>query len=459
MQIPRLTKSIFLDQFIYMQVVGVIIGLAFPHFLVWYGFPESEVLTWEFYLVTQIAGQMVGLLSFLMISMVIRPHLKQLALKMQDIAEGLQEKDFIDYSVKCHEQLCTMEVLSNDEIGVSASAYNQLLAALLSSHENEQVFNKFTKVMSQNLEVETLSEETINLLISATKIEAAAILLYKNGEIVVEATQGIFHPETLTEHTTVLDAINKGKAQRITLPKHIQLDGVLTQFTPTEVFIEPIEFKGTHLGVMVAATGSEMADERTNTTLHLFARSMGLALNNALIHSKFQRLAAYDGLTNVYNRRFGMARLKEDFGRATREQSALSVIMVDIDHFKKINDNYGHLVGDKAIILIASILKKTLRDGDIVVRYGGEEFLMILQGASTKDALDVSERIRHQVQDTIFTEGDQRIDITVSVGVCGFPEVQVPDEVMLIDKADQALYQAKQTGRNKVIAYGTALAA
>lgn len=454
MQIPRLTKSIFLDQFIYMQVVGVIIGLAFPHFLVWYGFPESEVLTWEFYLVTQIAGQMVGLLSFLMISMVIRPHLKQLAMKMQDIAEGLQEKDFIDYSVKCHEQLCTMEVLSNDEIGVSASAYNQLLAALLSSHENEQVFNKFTQVMSQNLEVETLSEETINLLVTATKIEAAAILLYKHGEIVVEASQGILHPETLTEHASVLDAVNKGKAQRITLPKHIHLDGVLTHFTPTEVFIEPIEFKGTHLGVMIAATGSEMADERTNTTLHLFARSMGLALNNALIHSKFQRLAAYDGLTNVYNRRFGMARLKEDFGRATREQSALSVVMVDIDHFKNINDNYGHLVGDKAIILIASILKKTLRDGDIVVRYGGEEFLMILQGASTKDALEVSERIRHQVQDTIFSEGSQQISITVSVGVCGFPEVQVPDEVMLIDKADQALYQAKQTGRNKVIAYG-----
>ncbi|WP_029406509.1 GGDEF domain-containing protein [Thiomicrorhabdus sp. Milos-T2] len=457
MQIPRLTKSIFLDQFLYMQMIGVIIGLSFPLILVGYGFPEREVLTWQFFLITQVAGQMVGLISYVMISMVIRPHLKQLAMKMQDIANSLQDKDFIDYSVKCHHQLCNMDVISNDEIGVSAHAYNQLLEALIDSHESEEVFNKFTKVMSANLEVSTLSEKTIELLVKSTKIEAAAILLFKHGEVKVEATQGILHPESLTEHSSILDAVVKGKAQRITLPKQIQLDGVLTHFTPSEVFVEPIEFKGSHLGVLVAATGAKTADDRTNSTLHLFARSMGLALNNALIHTKFQRLAAYDGLTNVYNRRFGMTRLKEDFARASREQSQLSVMMVDIDHFKKINDNYGHLVGDKAIRLIASILKNTLRDGDIVIRYGGEEFLMILQGANTKDALQVSEKIRHQVQDTIFSEGEQQISLTISVGVCGFPEIQVADEVMLIDKADQALYQAKQSGRNKAIAYGSSL--
>ncbi|WP_040727011.1 GGDEF domain-containing protein [Thiomicrorhabdus sp. Kp2] len=454
MHIPRLTKSIFLDQFIYMQLVGVVIGLAFPHFLVLYGFPSEEVLTWGFYLVTQIAGQMVGLMSFLIISMVIRPHLKQLSNKMQDIATGLHQKDFLDYSAKCHDDLCLMEVVSNDEIGVSAKAYNELLTALLAAHENEQVYNKFSMVMSENLEVQNLSSDVVDLIISATKIEAATILMFNNGDVNVEASRGIVNAESLSQHPAVLESIQKGKAQYINLPKHIQMDGVLTQFTPSEVFIEPIEFKGTHLGVMVAATGSEYADERTINTLHLFSRSMGLAFNNALIHSKFQRLAAYDGLTNVYNRRFGMARLKEDFGRALREKSALSVVMVDIDHFKNINDNYGHLVGDKAIILISSILKNILRDGDIVVRYGGEEFLMILQAANSKDAANVSERIRHQVQDTVFKDGEQQIPMTVSIGVCAYPEAEVIDEVQLIDKADQALYQAKQTGRNKVVQYG-----
>ncbi|MDX1353212.1 MAG: GGDEF domain-containing protein, partial [Thiomicrorhabdus sp.] len=324
MQITRLTKSIFLDQFIYMQLVGVGIGLAFPHFLVLYGFPPEEVLNWRFYLATQIAGQIVGLMSFFMISMVIRPHLKQLSHKMEEIAVGLKNKEFLDYSAKCHDDLCLMEVVSNDEIGVSANAYNELLTALLTAHENEKVFNKFSLVMSENLEVQNLSTDVVELIISATKIEAATILMFNNGEVNVEASQGIVHPESLAKNPAVLESIQKGKAQYINLPKHIQMDGVLTQFTPSEVFIEPIEFKGTHLGVMIAATGSEFADERTINTLHLFSRSMGLAFNNALIHSKFQRLAAYDGLTNVYNRRFGMARLKEDFGRALREKSALS---------------------------------------------------------------------------------------------------------------------------------------
>jgi len=454
MYIPRLTKSIFIDQFIYMQIVGVLIGLVFPNFLVFYGFPPEEVLTWQFYLVSLIAGQIVGLTSFLMISMVIRPHLKQLSQKMQDIATGLHEKDFLDYSAKCHDDLCLMKVESSDEIGVSANAYNELLTALLEAHDNEVVFNKFSLIMSENLEVQNLSEDVIDLLISATKIEAATILMFKNGEVNVEATRGIVDAESLSQHPIVLESIQKSKAQYINLPKHIQMDGVLTKFTPSEVFIEPIDFKGTHLGVMIAATGSEYADDRTTSTLHLFSRNIGLALNNALSHSKFQRLAAYDSLTNVYNRRFGMARLKEDFGRALREKTALSVVMVDIDHFKNVNDTYGHLVGDKAIIMISTILKNVLRDGDIVVRYGGEEFLMILQAANSKDAAIVCERIRHQVQDSLFRANDQQIQITVSIGVSAFPEIEVKDEIDLIDKADQALYQAKQTGRNKVVQYG-----
>jgi len=454
MRIPRLTKSIFLDQFLYMQMVGVIIGLSFPHFLVFYGFPEDDVLTFDFYIVTQIAGQTVGLISFLLITMVIRPHLKQLSHKMHDIANGLQEKDFLNYSEKCNQDLCKMDVISEDEIGVSANAYNQLLNALLESHESEKVFNQFSQVMSENLDSKALAEDAISLLINSTKIEAAAILIFRNGEVEVETSQGIFKPESLEDHQAVKEAIKSGKTSCITLPKNIQLDAVLTQFTPSEVFIQPIEFKGTHLGVMVAATGAEYADDRTELTLNLFTRSMGLALNNALIHSKFQRLAAYDALTNVYNRRFGMSRLREDFARAVREKSPISVIMVDIDHFKKINDNYGHLVGDKAIMILASIMKNSCREGDVVVRYGGEEFLMVLPGASSKDAVHLAERIRHQIMDTVFKEGEQQIDMAASLGVCGYPETSVSDEVALIDKADQALYQAKQNGRNQVVLAG-----
>ena len=453
MRIPRLTKSIFLDQFLFMQGVGVLIGLSFPYFLVWYGFDEGMVLHWDFFLATQIAGQSVGLLSFLLISMVIRPHLKLLSLKMSGISKGLKKKSPDDDSVN-DITLRKIDIISNDEIGVSAQAYNKMLTSLIQANEIEAVYTQFSKVMSENLDVDVLADETLSLLIRSTNIDAGAIIISKKGELKLIASQGILESDTLIQHDVVLKSISKGGSERIQVPKNIKIDGVLTHFYPSEVFIEPIEFKGVNLGVLIAATGAAEADEHTERLLELFSRSIGLAINNAMTHSKFQRLAAIDGLTNIYNRRFGMDRLKEDFSRAVRDSSSLAVAMVDIDHFKRVNDTYGHLVGDKAIILTTSIIKNSLRDGDIVIRYGGEEFLIILHGADSDDALTVCERIRHKVQDSILKEGDQQINLSVSIGVSAYPEQAVSKEMELIDMADQALYHAKNTGRNKVIRFG-----
>ena len=453
-KIPRLTKSIFLDQLIYMQLAGVLIGLAFPFFLVWYGFPKHEVFNWQFFVVTQIAGQMVGLISFLLISTVIRPHLKLLSNKMQEMTVGLEGKHFVDYKEKCQVDVCQLDVVSTDEIGISAQSYNQLLTALIEAHETEKVFSQFTQIMTENLEEEALAAKTVELLIQSTNFSAAAILIAKSGELELVANKGILEPQQLTQRSVLKDALEKGEFVHIHLPEHIQLDGVLTQFTPSEVLVAPIDFKGVHLGLIVAATGSVPSQEHCRMILDIFSRSVGLALNNAMTHSKFQRMAAYDSLTNVYNRRFGMARLKEEFANAERLNSAISIVMVDIDHFKRVNDTYGHLVGDKAIILIANILKNILREGDTVVRYGGEEFFMILNGANCDNANRIAERIRHQVKDTIFKEGDQQIILTVSLGVMCYPQIRVNSEIELLDKADQALYLAKQGGRNRVVEFG-----
>ncbi len=453
MRIPRLTKSIFLDQFLFMQGAGVLIGLSFPYFLVWYGFEEDMVLHWDFFLATQIAGQSVGLLSFLLISMVIRPHLKLLSLKMSGIAQGLKKKSPDDESMN-DIALRKIDIVSNDEIGVSAKAYNKMLKSLMQANEIEAVYTKFSKVMSENLDVEVLADETLSLLVHSTNIDAGAIIISKKGEMKLIASKGILESETLLEHDVVCKSIAKGQAERIKVPKNIKIDGVLTHFFPSEVFIEPIEFKGINLGVLIAATGANIADEHTERLLELFSRSIGLAINNAMTHSKFQHLAAIDGLTEIYNRRFGMDRLKEDFSRAIRDSANLSVAMVDIDHFKKVNDTYGHLVGDKAIILTTSIIKSSLRDGDIVIRYGGEEFLIILHGANSEDAMTVCERIRHKVSDSILKEGDQQIHLSVSIGISSYPEQSVSKEVELIDMADQALYHAKNNGRNQVIRFG-----
>ncbi len=451
MKLPRITKSIFWDQFIFMQSVGVLIGLFFPYFLAWYGFPEEDVLAWDFQLISQASGQAVGLISFLLISTVIRPHLKLLSQKMEVIANGLKNKDFLDENAQCSDEMCGIEVTSDDEIGTTAKAYNEMLHALIQAHEVEVVYNKFTKIMSENMELKSLSDDAMQLLIDSTNIEAAAVMVVKNAELSLVSSIGISSAGQLKRHDLIKKAVDNHKSFHITLPQNIELDGVLAKFHPTEIFVEPLEYKGVVSGVLVAATGGRSADDRTIQLVKLFSRSIGLAINNALIHERFQKLAAFDSLTNVYNRRFGMERLRESFSQVVREHASLSVAMLDIDHFKNVNDTYGHLVGDKVIVMASNTIKEALREGDVVIRYGGEEFLIVMHGASSEDALKVCERIRHRIKDSEVSDGSQKLHVTISCGIATYPEVNVDSEIDLINEADQALYVAKESGRDRSI--------
>jgi diguanylate cyclase (GGDEF)-like protein len=127
--------------------------------------------------------------------------------------------------------------------------------------------------------------------------------------------------------------------------------------------------------------------------------------------------------------------------------------MFDIDHFKSVNDTYGHTIGDKILINITRIAKMALREGDILLRYGGEEFLVIMPGAPRHDSQFVAERLCRMVEEGKTQCGNQQISVTVSVGVASFPETDVTDEKNLITFADSALYEAKDSGRNRVVVH------
>jgi diguanylate cyclase (GGDEF)-like protein len=176
-----------------------------------------------------------------------------------------------------------------------------------------------------------------------------------------------------------------------------------------------------------------------------------MALSNAMKHGDLQRIAALDPLTNCYNRRFGLMRLREEFTRAERSGLPLGVIMFDIDHFKAVNDSHGHLIGDRVLANVAKEAKQHLREGDVLVRYGGEEFLCILPGASSEGAAEVCERIRHAVEEMTVRDRGHTISCTVSLGFGSFPGTPADDETALIQVADAALYQAKNDGRNRTV--------
>ncbi len=176
---------------------------------------------------------------------------------------------------------------------------------------------------------------------------------------------------------------------------------------------------------------------------------VALQIERIKLFDEIERLSVTDGLTGTYLRRYFLERLKEELSRAEQYNIDLAFIMVDLDHFKKCNDSFGHLVGDVVLKEVAGILKQKVREIDLVGRFGGEEFCILLPEANKADAYVVAERIRKAVEGYTIKAYDETLSITISMGISSFPE-DSPGLEDLIENADTALYEAKRQGRNKV---------
>jgi two-component system cell cycle response regulator len=169
-------------------------------------------------------------------------------------------------------------------------------------------------------------------------------------------------------------------------------------------------------------------------------------------NSELQRLTQTDHLTDVANRRHLAERLEEEYLRARRYDRPLSVGLLDIDHFKRLNDAHGHPAGDHALIEVAKLIKHTLRCHDFVARYGGEEFAMLLPETGADRAIMALERLRSAIERADIRYAGQRLAVTVSLGMASFPHELVSKASDFITLADAALYDAKRSGRNRVVA-------
>jgi len=170
-------------------------------------------------------------------------------------------------------------------------------------------------------------------------------------------------------------------------------------------------------------------------------------------HRRMEILAMHDGLTGLFNRRAIEEHAQAEFDLAKRKERALSVLLLDIDHFKNINDRYGHKSGDEALRQFAKLLPENLRPYDRAGRWGGEEFIIILPETQVEEAITVAERLRARVEEAVIApENGEAFSMQISVGVAGV-SAPYPTLSSLIDAADKALYQAKQSGRNRVCCY------
>ncbi len=338
----------------------------------------------------------------------------------------------------------------------NASLYEELRKA----HDELQVLYEAAKSVSGTLDLPTLLDSLVSVTCRAFGYDNGALMLVDqdSGELSVSASYG--HGETIGERLPPGIGIT-GWVARTGTP--LVVDDVrqdsryhrTDQRTRSELAV-PLIAEGKVLGVLnvesarLAAFGPR--DVHMLTTLASYAV---IAIQNAHLYEHARRLAITDGLTELYNHRYLYETMDRVLERARRDEQPLSLIMLEIDHFKRFNDTYGHQSGDEVLRTVSTQLRRGSRPSDIVARYGGDEFMVVLPGASKASAQETAERLRRAVEAYPLILGAEVITtVTLSVGVATFPgDGHTVDA--LVETVDRAQYMAKRSGGNKVhVAHG-----
>jgi len=355
---------------------------------------------------------------------------------------------------------------------------NKLNSFLGQARENEQKMRRFNE-----LELRLISSRTLPDLIQCIlydyrrsfALDAVTLLLndpeYELRRILEE--EGIRtgdHPNLLfATQKQGLEAVLgdhlEPKLCRYEKSTHAFLFNQFSQgYMPLRsIAILPLVRYGELIGSFNLGSFSEQRFEQQAGTdfLQRLATIVAICLENAANNERLKRVGLTDPLTGINNRRFFDQRLIEEIARSIRANEPISCLFVDIDHFKKINDNHGHQQGDAVLREVAGIIRKQLRNCDVLARYGGEEFSILLTNTSLPVAAEVAERIRARVANQAFMlqDADQALQITVSIGVASLQGLQGLGDVTtmghtLLENADQSVYNAKSDGRNCVRSFG-----
>ena len=207
-----------------------------------------------------------------------------------------------------------------------------------------------------------------------------------------------------------------------------------------------LELENENLGEIICSRKTPFTIKETNLIERLLSLLI-YPLRNALLYRQAITQARRDPLTQISNRAAFDESMSKQLSAHKRHQADFSLMIIDIDHFKKVNDTYGHIAGDKVLKVVANIISKTIRGSDEVFRYGGEEFVVILGNTNQDGASFIAERVRRQIQQKVL-DTSKNIQVTVSVGVASSDRVNDPTDTL--EYADRALYQAKELGRNRI---------
>ncbi len=341
----------------------------------------------------------------------------------------------------------TIDLLTLFAAQASIGVQNARLYSMLKHRAAQlEAINSFAKQTTLEVDIRDLLGQLCAQLPQSFPVDHVAVLLLDTeGHLVPSSQFGTLRPKFTEEElgAVLQDANSTGKLlKRVAIDSEIWFEGA-----KSEVCLPLVSF-GRPLGVLLCASTQRGGfKENDIQALESVADILATAVQNASHLENVRELAYRDGLTGIFNRRQFESKIREELARTGRYGGNLSVLMIDIDHFKLINDEFGHLLGDEVLKQVANIFGRHLRKVDITCRYGGEEFAIILPATRLPSAHAVAEKLRRAVETYEFP-GVPR-PVTISIGVAEFPtHGEERDE--LVSAADAALYQAKQGGRNRV---------
>ncbi|MCR8921168.1 DUF484 family protein [Dasania sp. GY-MA-18] len=330
--------------------------------------------------------------------------------------------------------------------------------------QNEQILKRYQRFELRLLDASGFSE-LLNLLLDDSlayfQLDAIELWLYDPEQTVAE------HIENLDDYSNLLllpksEPLKqlygaKPSVQLVSLGR-VQSPAIFHNAALRSAAMLPLVRQGVLVGSLhMGARGHKRfaLDKSTDFINHL-ASVVAVCFENVVNQERLHRLSMYDMLTQVKNRRAFNQALEKEVSRASRNKELLSLLFVDLDHFKRINDSHGHPTGDRALKIVAQHINQMLRKTDHVCRYGGEEFALLLPNCSPERALEIAERIRMQVsQLPIYNDAGQSLNLTLSIGVsCWQPGTTACEQALVSERlvrcADEGVYSAKSKGRNTV---------
>ncbi len=331
----------------------------------------------------------------------------------------------------------------------------------LQSHEFRRLYQASAS-LSEALRVDQILQQVHGFCREVTRFETCAICLFEEGEDFFSVPVAEGYPHEIQDSSFPLDSPNwAGWILRSQDRSHVNtvLRTGMPVLAEKETLTTNANFVGIPLHAKSRVCGTLLVTHRRKAfspddirVLKILCNQAAVAIENARVYERLEQLAATDSLTGLFNRRYFHQALEREVARVGRREASVALILLDIDHFKNLNDTYGHPMGDVVLKKVGEILRGALRKGDVLARYGGEEFVILLPEATYRGTGDFAERIRKSISTAALHPAGGRRKVTVSVGWSIFPE-DTESSKKLVELADRALYFAKDTGRNRTAGY------